>query len=82
MTAAEIKVGRRAHDGTVELSVFTPQLVTLRVTHGAERAAAVQLTRGQVGELRRALGEVERLLESEGDQAVTWDGSERRRTAA
>jgi len=55
-----------------------PQLLTMRVTHGGEAAAAVQLTREQVAELRRVLAEFEELMEQEGAQAESWNGSERR----
>ena len=82
MTTAEIKVGRRSQDGTVELSVFMPQLLTLRVTHGGEPAAAIQLTREQVAKLRRVLAEFEQLMEQESAQADSWNGSERRGSAA
>lgn len=84
MTPAEIvlRVGRRAQDGAVELSMLIPQLLMLRVTYGGERAATVQLTREQVGELRSALGEIERLMEQEQVQLETWNGSERRTSAA
>ena len=82
MTTAEIKVGRRSQDGIVELSVFMPQLLTMRVTHGGELAAAVQLTREQVAELRRVLAEFEQFMEQEQVQAESWNGSERRGSAA
>lgn len=83
MSTTEIKVGRRSQDGIVELSVFMPQLLTMRVTHGGELAAAVQLTRDQVAELRRTLAEFEELMEQEEAPAESWSGNERRsRTAA
>lgn len=80
MGTTEIKVGRRSQDGIVELSVFMPQLLTMRVTHGGEAAAAVQLTREQVAELRRALAEFEELMEHEQEleEGKSWNGSERR----
>lgn len=78
----ELKVGRRSQDGTVSLSTLIPQMLTLRVTYGAERSSAVQLTLEQVGELRRALAEMERTLAKEQASAETWDGQERRRQAA
>jgi len=55
-----------------------PQLLTMRVTHGGEAAAAVQLTREQVAELRRVLAEFEELMEQEQEQGESWNGSERR----
>ena len=82
MTTAEIKVGRRSQDGIVELSVFMPQLLTMRVTHGGELAAAVQLTREQVAELRRVLAEFEQFMEQDPVQEESWNGSERRGSAA
>jgi hypothetical protein len=82
VTTTEIKVGRRIQDGTVELSMFMPQLLTLRVSYGGERAASVQLTREQVWELRRALDEFELQMAQEQEQAKPWDGGERRRPAA
>ncbi len=82
MTTTEIKVGRRSQDGIVELSVFMPQLLTMRITHGGEPAAAIQLTREQVAELRRALAEFEGLMEQEPAQAESWNGSERRSRSA
>ncbi len=81
MTTTEIKVGRRSQDGIVELSVFVPQLLTMRVTHGGEAAAAVQLTREQVAELRRVLAEFEAAMEQEQQQQAqeeSWNGNERR----
>lgn len=78
MNTTEIKVGRRSQDGTVELSVFMPQLLTMRVTHGGEAAAAVQLTREQVAQLRRTLAEFEELMELEQARPDSWNGSERR----
>lgn len=78
----EIKVGRRLQDGRVELSTLLPQVLTLRVSYGSERSSAVQLTLEQVGELRRALAEMERLMAQEQAHEEPWDGSERRRPAA
>lgn len=77
----ELKVGRRSQDGTVSLSTHIPQMLTLRVTYGAERSSAVQLTLEQVGELRRALAEMERAMARE-EASEAWDGRERRRPAA
>jgi hypothetical protein len=77
----ELKVGRRTQDGTVSLSTLIPQMLTLRVTYGAERSSAVQLTLEQVGELRRALAEIERSIVRE-QSSEQWDGRERRRPAA
>ncbi len=82
MTTTEIKVGRRSQDGIVELSVFMPQLLTMRITHGGEPAAAIQLTREQVAELRRVLAEFEQVMEQEQAQAESWNGNERRGSAA
>lgn len=59
-----------------------PQLLTMRVTYGGEPAAAVQLTREQVAELRRVLAEFEQFMEQEQVQAESWNGSERRGSAA
>lgn len=78
----ELKVGRRSQDGTVSLSTLIPQMLTLRVTYGAERSSAVQLTLEQVSELRRALAEMERSMAKEQASAEAWDGQERRRQAA
>ena len=78
----ELKVGRRSQDGAVSLSAFIPQMLTLRVTYGAERSSAVQLTLEQVRELQRALAEMERSLTQQGQAAGMWDGEERRRSAA
>jgi len=82
VTTTEIKVGRRSQDGIVELSVFMPQLLTMRITHGGEPAAAIQLTREQVAELRRVLAEFEQVMEQEQAQAESWNGNERRGSAA
>jgi len=82
VTTTEIKVGRRSQDGSVELSVFMPQLLTMRITHGGEPAAAIQLTREQVAELRRVLAEFEQFMEQEPVQAESWNGNERRGSAA
>ncbi len=77
----ELRVGRRTQDGTVSLSALIPQMLTLRVSYGAERSSAVQLTLEQVGELRRALAEMERSMVRE-HAAEAWDGRDRRRSAA
>lgn len=74
----ELRVGRRAQDGTVRLSAYLPNLLTLSVTYRAERAASIMLTREQVRELRGALRELESLIEPEDTSTGQWDGSERR----
>ena len=77
----ELKVGRRTQDGTIRLSALIPQMLTLSVAYGAERSSAVQLTLEQVGELRRALANMESSMVRE-QAEEEWDGRERRRTAA
>ena len=74
----DMRVGRRAGDGSLSLSTLTPQLLTLKVSYKSERGVTVQLTREQVGELRQALTELEARLEPEAS-AAAWDGNERRK---
>lgn len=75
----ELRVGRRAHDGSLSLSTLIPQLLTLRVSYKGERATTVQLTREQARELREALAELETRLEPQATLGATWGGDERRR---
>lgn len=74
----DMRVGRRAGDGSLSLSTLTPQLLTLKVSYKSERGVTVQLTREQVGELRAALTELETQLEAEASSGTPWDGGERR----
>ncbi len=78
----EIQVGRRSQDGVVRLTAHIPQMLTLSVRYGAERAATVMLTHEQLRELRRALDEIERLIEKDKAAQAKWDGADRRRPAA
>lgn len=78
----ELQVGRRTQDGVVRLTAHIPQMLTLSVRYGAERAATVMLTHEQLQELQRALAALERLLEQDKAAQAEWDGNERRRPAA
>lgn len=80
----ELGVGRRTRDGKITLSALLPEVLTLSVTYGAERASTVMLTLSQVKELRHALTEMESLISPPAELIRTskWDGGERRRTAA
>ena len=51
-------VGRGTHRGSVSLSAFLPETLTLSVSYKGERAATVSLTAEQVEQLRRALDEI------------------------
>lgn len=75
----DMRVGRRAGDGSLSLSTLTPQLLTLKVSYKSERGVTVQLTREQVSELRQALTELEARLEAGASAAAAWDGNERRK---
>ena len=75
----DMRVGRRAGDGSLSLSTLTPQLLTLKVSYKSERGVTVQLTREQVSELRQALRELEARLEAGESAAAAWDGNERRK---
>lgn len=56
----EIKfsVGRETQRGDVRLSSHLPDVLTLSVCYGGERAATVVLTAEQVRQLRQALDEL------------------------
>jgi hypothetical protein len=56
----EIKfgVGRETQKGDIRLSSYLPDVLTLSVSYGGERAATVALTAEQVQQLRRALDEL------------------------
>jgi hypothetical protein len=54
----QLKVGRDTQRGTVRLSAFLPQLLTLSVSYKGECAATVVLTDEQVQQLRQALDEL------------------------
>lgn len=75
-----MKAGRRDDDGTVRLSALVPGLISLTVSHKAERATSVLLTREQTGQLRQALAELDLLLEPEDKAGERWDGADRRQS--
>ncbi len=77
----DMRVGRRAGDGSLSLSTLTPQLLTLKVSYKSERGVTVQLTREQVSELRSALTELETQLETGTSSGAAWDGGERRQAS-
>ena len=74
----EIKVGRRAFDGTIRLSPHPPQLLQLSVSYKGERSSSVVLTRDQIKALQQALAEFEQALSNPNEAAEVWDHSERR----
>ena len=61
----ELKVGRESQPGTVQVSSFLSDLITLSVSYRGERAATVLLTREQVRKLREALAEIDSRSERE-----------------
>lgn len=74
----EFKVGRRAQDGTVRISAYLPNVLTLSVTYRGERAASVAMTREQVHELQDALAALEPHVATDAGRGKGWDGEERR----
>lgn len=74
-----IKVGRRAQDGSVSLSIYPPQLLTLSVSYKAERGTSIVMTREQIRQLQQALAELELLIEAEETTGAPWNGSKERR---
>jgi hypothetical protein len=74
----EFRVGRRANDGTIRLTAYTPQLVQLSVSYKGERSSSVVLTRSQVAALRQALEQYELAMDDADSHSDVWDGNERR----
>lgn len=74
----ELKVGRRATDGTVRLSAYPPQLVQLSVSYKGERSASVLLTQEQIQALRAALDDFVDAAAPQTETTETWDQTERR----
>jgi len=74
----EFRVGRRANDGTIRLTAYTPQLVQLSVSYKGERSSSVVLTRSQVAALRQALEQYELAMDDADSYSDVWDGNERR----
>ena len=74
----ELKVGRRATDGTVRLSAYPPQLLQLSVSYKGERSASVLLTQEQIQALRSALDEFVETAAPPSEPTETWDQTERR----
>jgi hypothetical protein len=73
-----MKAGRRVQDGTLSLSAFLPNVLSLCVSRGAECASTIQLTREQVRQLRQVLAELELMVEPEVQSEALWEGVERR----
>ena len=74
----ELKVGRRATDGTVRLSAYPPHLVQLSVSYKGERSASVLLTQEQIQALRAALDEFVEAEAPPREPTETWGQTERR----
>lgn len=74
----ELKVGRRATDGTVRLSAYPPQLLQLSVSYKGERSASVLLTQDQIQALRAALDAFVEAAAAQSETTKTWDQTERR----
>jgi len=63
-------VGRDTQRGDVRLSTLLPQMLTLSVSYGGERAATVGLTAEQVQQLRWALDELAPQVEARADEGL------------
>lgn len=63
-------VGRDTQRGDVRLSSYLPDVLTLSVNYGGERAATVVLTTEQVRQLRRALDELAPQVEARADEGL------------
>src|SRR5687767_11138089 len=74
----ELKVGRRATDGTVRLSAYPPQLLQLSVSYKGERSASVLLTHEQIQALRAALDDFIKPAAPQSETTEPWDQTERR----
>ncbi len=66
----KFRVGREAQRGNVRLSSYLPEVLTLSVSYGGERAASVVLTAEQVEQLRRALDELAPQVEAPANEGL------------
>ncbi|MFL6209825.1 MAG: hypothetical protein ACJ74W_13295 [Pyrinomonadaceae bacterium] len=66
----QLKVGRGTQRGTVRLSAFLPQLLTLSVSYKGECAVTVVLTDEQVQQLRQALDELSPPVEARAKEGL------------
>ena len=65
-----LRVGKGTHRGSVSLSAFLPEVLTLSVSYKGERAATVTLTGEQVQQLRLALDEIASQVEVRGEERL------------
>jgi hypothetical protein len=66
----KFEVGRETQKGDVRLSSYLPDVLTLSVNYGGERAATVALTAEQVQQLRRALDELAPQVEEQSNKGL------------